>query len=111
MTLFKNLFSLKQKEIDAAFTSARLLNNVRGLKLLQTPHSSVPQTLEHGKLLIIISKKVGKAHDRNRLRRQLKTIFYEEQLYTQPVVSILIVYPHALTLSFDEIKNFLVSSF
>lgn len=115
---FKTLFSFKKKEIDAAFKSARMRQQTRGLKLLQAPFADVVRrsgTKEdrptHGKLLIITSRAVGKAHDRNRIRRQLKAIFYEEQLYTQPIISILIVYKQALELDFNQLKRFLRSAF
>ena len=105
---FKELFSLSQKEIDSAFKNAKLQNKIFGLKLLQAPAEN-KQTF--GKLLIITPRKLGKAHKRNKIRRQLKSIFYQEKLFETPAVSILLIYKNALNLNFEQLKEFLVTSF
>ena len=109
MIEFKKLFSFKKREIDQAFNKAKFKAKRLGFKLLQAvPEQAQPNQMpNHGKLLIIISRASGKAHDRNKIRRQIKAIFYEEKLYQKPIASILIVYKEAMQLSFDEIKTFL----
>ncbi len=76
-----------------------------GLKLLQAPTER-----DFGKLLVIIPKKSGKAHDRNLFKRRTKAIFYEEKLYQKPSVFILLVYKNAMKLSFEELRDFLVKA-
>lgn len=107
---FRKLFSFKKPEIDAAFRVARLRHQIYGLKLLYAPggHEGLAA---HGKLLIIIPRKAGKAHDRNRLRRQLKAIFYQEQGEKQPGTFILLVYKQAVGTSFEQLKAFLLKGF
>jgi len=109
--VFKDFFSFNQEEIRKAFKKARLHARMSGFKLLQAPLSQAPTTLSHGKLLIVASRKSGRAHERNKIKRQLKAIFYEEKLYKKPVTSIVIVYKQAMNLTYDQIKEFLLQSF
>ena len=111
MVKFKDLFRFKRNEVQASFKNATVANKIYGLKLLKTPIKDIPEGLDHGKLLIIIPRTVGKATIRNLLRRQIKSIFFENKLYKEPSISILLVYKNAANLSFEQIKNFLVSSF
>ena len=100
----KNLFSFKKQEIKEAFQNASFLAKTSGITLLQAPGS------DHGKLLIITPKKIGTAVQRNKFRRQVKSIFYEEKLFVDPKITILMTYKQAVSLTFDEIKNFLVKN-
>lgn len=98
---FRSLFSFTKPEVDAAFAKAKLCVKVKGFTLLAAPAST-------GRLLIIIPCLVGKAHDRNLLRRRLKSIFFEEKLFEQPFTFILLAYKSATTWSFENLKKFLV---
>ena len=104
---YKELYRFSKKEVEQAFSQALTTNSIPGLKLLQTPTKEIP----HGKILIVIPKKTGKAHDRNRIKRQIKALFYEEKLYEKPIVSIILVYKQALDLSYSELKAFFLDSF
>ena len=106
MIKFRKLFSFSKKEIQSSSKDAKLKDKILGLKLLQAPCQQ-----DHGKILVIIPKATGKAHERNKLKRQIKAIFYEEKLFQNPISSILIVYKEAKSLSFDEIKAFLIKNF
>jgi ribonuclease P protein component len=103
----RTLFTLTKPEIDAAFKSAVLKTRGPGLKLLVAPAAA---GATHGKMLFVIPRTSGKAHDRNTFRRRVKSIFYTQKLFTKPVVWIVIAYPKALTLDFDTIKNFFVTT-
>ncbi len=105
MIKFKELFSFSEKEIKTSFQHATLNAKIYGIKLLKAPSSS-----DFGKILIVIPGKSGKAHDRNKFKRQIKAIFYEEQLYKKPINSIILVYKSALKLTFEQIKQFLVEN-
>jgi ribonuclease P protein component len=106
---FRALFSWRKPEIDYAFAHAKVRKNIRGLKLLSAP---LPQDSEisFGKLLIIIPGVAGKAHDRNKLRRQLQAIFYEAKLYETLQLSILLVYKDAMKLSYEDLRSFLTQN-
>jgi ribonuclease P protein component len=109
MIKFKALFSFKKKEVERAFSNAKLVKQIPGLKLLQAPCD-----YDYGKLLIVIPKKVGTAITRNRLKRQIKSIFYEEEMFSPAkgggVTLILMIYKPALEMSREEIKNFLIKN-
>ena len=106
MTEYRKLFALKQKEIEAAFKVAFKHSSIIGLKLL---HSPDPNTT-HGRLLIVTSRACGKAHERNQIRRRIKSIYYKHKLYNTPGIWILIVYKEAMNLDFEEIESFLQRS-
>lgn len=84
---------------------------ITGLKLL-VERSREPQqsAVEHGKFLIVISRKVGKACVRNRLRRQLRAIIFENNLGTIPLRFAIICYPQATERSLEELKTFLITT-
>jgi ribonuclease P protein component len=103
----RTLFTLTKPEIDAAFKVAVLKTRGPGLKLLMAPAAA---GATHGKMLFIVPRTSGKAHDRNKFRRRVKSIFYTEELYLKPAVWIVIAYPKALIADFDTIKNFFVTT-
>lgn len=78
-----------------------------GFTLLHAPYDDT-NTLPYAKLLIITSRKCGKAHERNKIKRQIKSIFYEEKLYETSGRFILIVYKEAMHYDFETIKKFLI---
>ena len=109
---FRDLFLFTRSEVDDAFSKAKALKRGRGLTLLSanSKKNDEKEPFEHGRLLIIISRKVGKAHDRNLLRRRIKAIFYENKLYQKPQTLILITYKPAIDLTFDNLKDFFISA-
>lgn len=107
MPKFKNLFSFSQFEVNSAFKTAKPLKKIYGLKLLQAP---MLQIQEHGKLLIITPRTAGKAHLRNLIRRQLKAIYYEHNLYTIKSTIIVLVYKPATELHFEKLNAFLIDA-
>lgn len=68
--------------------------------------AQAPEGQPTGKMLIIIPRRAGKAHDRNRIRRQIKDIFYTQQLFIPKATYIVLVYQQARWLTFDQLKNF-----
>lgn len=110
---FTQLFALSSAEITVAFQATQLCGKADGLKLLTAPYSamtSVMELLPYGRMVVITPRAVGKAHLRNKIRRQLKAIFYEEKLYEKAQIVIVLVYKPAINLSFDELKSFLVTN-
>ena len=92
-----------QKEIDYLFHNARCVFRHPAFIIL-----SVPRQLDFARILIVASKKVGNAPQRNRLRRQVKAIFYQEKFFDVPFDSAIIFHKKAAQLSFDELKKLLV---
>lgn len=107
-TIFTKLFRFEKKEIDQTFHKSTLKGNFKGLKLLKSPIQRDSQPF--GKILIIASRKTGKACKRNRIRRQIKAIFYEQSLSKILSNFIILIYKPALDLKFNEIKQFLVEN-
>jgi len=109
MITFKRLFTFSPQEISNAFKKAHLKRFFHGLKLLESPIETTAQ-VPHGKLLVVISSLSGKAHDRNRVRRHLKALFYEEKLYQKPSFWIIIVQKAGMSFDFDTLKQFMKDS-
>ncbi|MFC1854627.1 ribonuclease P protein component [Candidatus Dependentiae bacterium] len=100
--LFKKLFNFSKSEIDDAFKAATRVASTPFLTLL-----AAPSDLEYGKLTLISPRKVGKSHDRNLLRRRVKAIFYENELYKKPFKFILLARKGAIEIPFEELRDFL----
>ena len=105
MRMFKKLSQFTKSEIDKAFNKAHRVLLHDGLTLLQSPAQK-----DFGRILIIASKKVGNAPERNKLRRQIKAIFFENRLWEKPYDMIAILRPHAKTLSFQELQTLILSA-
>ncbi len=93
------------KEIRLLFKKARRVLKHSGLDVL-----SAPATLDQGRLLVITSRKVGNAPQRNKIRRRIKAIFHEEQLAKLKQDIIVIVKKEGIKLSFEELKKLLIAS-
>lgn len=102
----KKITTFTKKEVDSAFKKARRMLKKPGLTILVAPAQK-----EFGRVLIIASKKVGSAPERNLLRRRLKSIFYEEKLYEKPFDCIIITNKLAVPLSFTELKSLLLQAY
>lgn len=94
-----------KKEIDQAFSKARRVLKHPGFDILVAPAQK-----EFGRILVIASRRVGNAPVRNKIKRQLKSIFYEEKIYTLGNDYIVIVRAHAATLPFTTIKDLFLST-
>lgn len=105
--LFRSCFAFSKGEVDTIFRSATTCARTQGIKLLRAP---CPEGHNMGKLLIVIPRKTGKAHDRNLVRRRIKAIFYEQRLFEVKANFVLLVYSQAVSLSFDQLKKFLYES-
>jgi ribonuclease P protein component len=95
-----------KKAIDELFKKARRVIAHPGLHILLAP-----RTESHGRILIIASRKTGNAPERNKIRRRLKSIFYEEKLYAKDFDCIVIVKKEGTALSFAELKDLLLKAF
>jgi ribonuclease P protein component len=95
-----------RKELNQFFSEARTLLKRPGLTIL-----IMPRTKDIARLLVITPRSIGTAPVRNKIRRQLKAIFYEHQLFQGAFDCVIIVRKELLSLSFDEIEKIVVNAF
>lgn len=91
------------KEVDAFFKQAQCVLRYRGLVFL-----IAPQQKEHGRILVITSRKVGSAPVRNKIRRQLKSIFYETQCYNRGYDCVVVVRKESTLIPFTTLQELLL---
>lgn len=89
-----------KQEIDTLFKTARRVHAQSGITILRAPRQGTI-----GRILIVIPKKVGNAPTRNKLRRQLKALFYEHKLYEKEFDWIALLRPNAHQLSFKQLQE------
>ena len=99
MNIPKKLHSFKPSEIINIFSHPLLKKSKAGLEFFISP-----ACLEHGRLLVVTSRKVGNAVTRNKIRRRLKALYYQNHLFQIPYDIIIRVRPEATKLNFDQIK-------
>lgn len=102
----RKLSQFNKTEVQRAFKSARRVGRHPGLTILLSSKQH-----ETGRVLIIASRKVGSAPERNLLRRQLKAIFYEEKLFERGFECIIILRKEAVGLSFTQLKELLLDAY
>lgn len=105
-TITGKLSRFTQKEIDAFFAASRCTLRHRGLVFLVAPR----QKAEYSRILVITSRKVGTAPVRNKIRRQFKTLFYENKYYVQEYDCVIIVRKEATSLPFATLQHLLAQA-
>lgn len=105
MSLFRLVSSFNKQEIQTLFKTARTKINAHGLTIKVAPKQS-----DYGRILIVTPRKVGNAVKRNLIRRRLKSIFYEEKLYTGPYDCLIFVSQEAIKVPFSLIKETIVKA-
>lgn len=86
----------------------------RGKRVLKTPTCDiivVPKTQEHGRILVITPKRIGKASQRNKVRRRIKALFFEQKYYERGIDCIAIIKKEGIEASFDELKTIFSTAF
>ncbi len=104
--LIRKITQFSKKEIDNLWKKARRVVRHDGLHLLQAPKS----LSEIARILMVIPRRVGSAPARNKIRRQIRHLFYENKLYEGDTDWIIIVKPAATKLTFQEIQNLLLKT-
>lgn len=91
-----------KREIESLFQQARRVLRHSGCLILLAARQK-----DFGRILIVTSRKVGNAPERNKLRRRIKSIFYEEKLFEYPFDGVIILYKKAVGFDFDQLKDLL----
>lgn len=103
---FSSLFNLRKKHIEQSFANAKHCASIHGIKILRAP---LPEE-GPASILVVPTRQCKGIVLRNKLRRQIKAIIYEEKLFEQHGTFIVLLYDRAKQLSYDEIKKFLVKA-
>ncbi len=99
----KHISRFTRSEIDLLFANGKAVYKSKELVFL-----TAPCLLRPSRILLITSRKVGNAPQRNLLRRWGRAIFYEQRLFEQPQHCVIIFKAPAKYLSFDQFKEILV---
>jgi|SRR3990172_10815530 len=105
-SIAKKISKFTKREIDYLFQHARrvIRNGVCTILL-------APRQCEFGRVLIITSRKVGNAPERNLIRRRIKAIFYEEKLFDRNFDCVVIAQKKLTELSFDQLKTLILDAY
>lgn len=101
-----NLAKFARREVDILFKTAQAVARTRQYILLRAPR----QNVAGGRILVIIKRSIGNAPARNKLRRQLKSIFYEQRLINGQYDYAFIARPGATALSYEQLKEALTKN-
>lgn len=101
----KNISRFTKKEIDNLFQDGKAVYKSKELVIL-----TAPCLLSSSRILLITSRKVGNAPERNLLRRWGRAIFYEERLFELGKHAVIIFKSPAKNLLFDQFKEILIKS-
>lgn len=96
------LTKFSKHDIQIAFQTAK-----RVVKIPEMEIRRASQQLDFGRILVVIPRRAGKASVRNKIKRRLKSIFYEEKLFASGYDLILLVRSGADALSFEQLKALL----
>lgn len=106
-SIVRKISKFTKREIDYLFQHARRIIRDQTCTILVAPR----QKEDFGRVLIIASRKVGNAPERNLIRRRIKSIFYEEKLFALNFDCVVIVYKKMVTLPFDQLKSLFLSAY
>lgn len=99
----KRISKFTKRDIDHLFKHARRVLRNHFCTILFAPRQT-----DLGRILIVTSRKVGNAPDRNLIRRRIKSIFYEEKLYERSIDCAIIAQKKMNELSFDALKELIL---
>ena len=95
--------TFKRPEISRLFKQARRIYKSRELDVL-----SAPRAKEYARLLIITPKKIGNAPQRNRVKRRLRALFYENKLFEGSTDMVAIIKKEGIDMPFEELKKVMI---
>jgi ribonuclease P protein component len=101
----RNITLFKKRDIKNLFKQSHTILNTAGLTIRSRPSSQ-----KYGRALIVTPKKVGSAPVRNRIKRRIKSLFYEYKLYDLKKDFIFLCKKPLSHLSFDDLKKLILNS-
>lgn len=101
-----NLSKFTKREIEHLFKHARRFIKNPALTILLSPRQQ-----DFARVLIVTSRKVGNAPQRNLIRRRIKAIFYQEKLFEHPFDCVVISHKDMVNLTSDQLKEYLLQAY
>lgn len=98
----KQISSFTQQEIQDLFKTTRLVHHQLPMLIRIGPAQK-----KVGRLLVVTPKAVGSAPIRNKLRRRLKSLFYQEKLYALGKDCIVLARQGAGELTYEQLRDLL----
>lgn len=95
-----SLSRFTKKEILRALYTAQTASRLPGLDIKYLPRTGI-----FSRILIITPAKAGSAPQRNLIRRRIKALFYENELYKSSYDWIIFVKKGACNYSFSDLKR------
>lgn len=105
MRVSQFLSHFTQHEIAHFFRSSRRIYKSPSFDIL-----CLPAKKSFGRVIVITPRKIGSAPARNKIRRQIKSIYYQYQLYNYPIDCMVIIKKLPLTLSLTETINLITNA-
>ncbi len=99
----RKITQFSKLEIDQLWKKVHPVLKHDGFLLLKAPRHG-----EFGRILIVIAKHVGNAPERNKKRRQIKALFYENNIYQKEFDWIIVLKKPILLLNFQELSELLL---
>lgn len=99
------MLSFTQQEAEQFFKKARRVVKHPGFDILMA--AAISQT---SRVMVVTPKALGNAAKRNKIRRQIKAILYENKLVPAGNDGAIIVKKSAMTMSFAELKEALINA-
>ena len=103
--LIRKITQFSPREVDSLWKKAHRVIKHDGLDILKAPRSGAI-----GRILMIIPKRIGNAPTRNKLRRQLRHIFYEQKLFNGDSDWIVIARPGVAEIPFAVLQALLLQA-
>lgn len=105
-SIAKKISKFTKREIDYLFRHARRVLRNEACTILLAPRQA-----DFGRILIVASRKVGNAPERNLIRRRIKSIFYEEKLFEGNFDWAVIAQKKLTEFSFDQLKTLILGAY
>ncbi|MCK5632310.1 ribonuclease P protein component [bacterium] len=96
---------LTKQDVSKIFKKARRALRHPGLDILCHPTSKPT-----GRILVVTSRKTGGAPQRNLIRRRIKAIFHENQLFNRGFDVIVIIKKPGINLDFKKLTDLLLKA-
>jgi ribonuclease P protein component len=105
LSIARAITSFTKQEIYKLYRSAVPVFKDSGLEIKRAS-----KTLDYARILIVIPRASGIAPERNKFKRQLKSIFYEQKLFKKNYDLIIIVRKEGISAPFQELMSLLIKA-